>query len=423
MRITGRGIIEKGRKPGTFYVTHYLGEKDEKGRYKRAPRRLVKGTKSDAIRECAKYRDELEADLLSCGEKLTVSQYARKFHDERTLDSPLAYDREELEVRHIESLFGDTPLGNITAAMIRSAYARARKEREQTGRGWSEDTLYKTHVKLRQILKQAYQDELIKSNPADLVEFKRPAPAERKSLSLEEAQRLNDLIRSELTEQEDPRLVGLALILGTGIRRGEALGLHWRNVDIENSSVRIAEQYASDRKLRAPKSSESIRKLKIDANLLETLASWKNAQAQLLGITSEEQDDLPVISDTNGGLLDPDNYSRWFKSFCVKHNFGMWVDDKGNEIVERCNARGFPVDANGVPYSRSNKRPKRHYKGLKLHELRHTQATLLIANNADWKTVQHRLGHAQASTTMNIYAHMVEANDEAAANLIGSLLN
>ena len=182
--------------------------------------------------------------------------------------------------------------------------------------------------------------------------------------------------------------------------------------------MRIAEQYASDRKLRAPKSSESIRKLKIDANLLETLASWKNAQAQLLGITSEEQDDLPVISDTNGGLLDPDNYSRWFKSFCVKHNFGMWVDDKGNEIVERCNTRGFPVDANGVPYSRSNKRPKRHYKGLKLHELRHTQATQLIASGVDLKTVQHRLGHASATLTMNQYAHALEESDRNASNVI-----
>ncbi len=60
---------------------------------------------------------------------------------------------------------------------------------------------------------------------------------------------------------------------------------------------------------------------------------------------------------------------------------------------------------------------------LELHELRHTQATQLLANGVDIKTVQTRMGHANASVTLNWYAHAVEDNDEKAADLVGSLLN
>lgn len=62
------------------------------------------------------------------------------------------------------------------------------------------------------------------------------------------------------------------------------------------------------------------------------------------------------------------------------------------------------------------------YERLKFHELRHTQATLLISNGADIKTVQNRLGHSTAALTMDIYAHAIEQNDREAADEIGELL-
>ena len=58
-----------------------------------------------------------------------------------------------------------------------------------------------------------------------------------------------------------------------------------------------------------------------------------------------------------------------------------------------------------------------------MHELRHTQATQLLGNNVDVKTVAARLGHKKASTTLNIYSHAIPENDENAADLIGSIIN
>lgn len=74
-------------------------------------------------------------------------------------------------------------------------------------------------------------------------------------------------------------------------------------------------------------------------------------------------------------------------------------------------------DRNGIKrYRRSG------YKGYNLHELRHTQATVLIGSGADIKTVQNRLGHSSASLTMNIYAHAIEQNDRESADTIGRVL-
>jgi integrase len=66
---------------------------------------------------------------------------------------------------------------------------------------------------------------------------------------------------------------------------------------------------------------------------------------------------------------------------------------------------------------------KKHYQGLKFHELRHTHASLLIGNGVDVKTVQERMGHARASTTLDFYAHGDEERDRQAANLFSNILN
>ena len=74
----------------------------------------------------------------------------------------------------------------------------------------------------------------------------------------------------------------------------------------------------------------------------------------------------------------------------------------------RCKSKGW------------HRKVKSSYEGLCFHDLRHTQATLLIGSGCDIKTVQHRLGHANVGTTLNTYSHMIDAND-AAANIIAAL--
>ena len=86
---------------------------------------------------------------------------------------------------------------------------------------------------------------------------------------------------------------------------------------------------------------------------------------------------------------------------------------------------GFPVDDDGRPYSRSNrrKRVRRHYVGLRFHELRHTNISLMIVNGVDFRTAIERAGHSKVSTTMDIYSHAFPENDRAVPDLIGKIMS
>ena len=91
----------------------------------------------------------------------------------------------------------------------------------------------------------------------------------------------------------------------------------------------------------------------------------------------------PVFTNGVGDYIDPSGFSRWWRKFKTDNSF----------------------------------------PDLRFHELRHTQATVLLANSVDVKTVQTRLGHANASITLNLYAHAVPQNDRAAADLVGNLFS
>ncbi len=115
----------------------------------------------------------------------------------------------------------------------------------------------------------------------------------------------------------------------------------------------------------------------------ESAAGPPRQQARYLNkIGLIQNANTPVFCNSVGTWLDPTRLSNWWKHFRHENNF----------------------------------------PGLKLHELRHTQATLLLANGVDVKTVQNRLGHANASITLDWYAHPIPEKDEQAATILGSLM-
>ena len=433
INIRGMGSIEKLDRY-RWRVRVSLGKDPVTGKYLRSPSITVHGTKTDAINALQEYRWQL-----SCGEAParkgiipTVGEYAQQFHDQRegTLGSPLTYKREGQTICRIKQYFGDYDLVDLTPAVLRATYAQLRK------RGATPSGLHKLHQKLSQVMKQAVNDELIVRNPCDAISMPRPKPKERKSLEADEAARLYEVLTDgEPTAQKTAVLLAFC----TGMRRGEVLGLMWKNVDLENNRLYVACQYAADGDLRDPKSENSKRWLSFGDDLKEYLLAWKEIQkgiyAELEAIYGSSRKrgrkskadleamkkrrvrghdikmikqgpDSPVISNEVGGFMDPNIFSRWFRGFCVENAFGHY-----GYVEEFKDSAG-----------RKRERKKK-YMGLNFHELRHTQATLLIGNGTDIKTVQHRLGHSTASLTMNIYAHAIAQNDRGAAEAISGILH
>jgi integrase len=217
------------------------------------------------------------------------------------------------------------------------------------------------------------------------------------------------------------------LILATGMRRTEALGLTWGCVDLGNAYVDVRQTLDKNGKVKMKtKTSKSIRRIPIDPDTVKRLKTWKAEQAEdFLSWGESLSAKSPIASSQVCGFIGLDNMGRWWRSFCAASGFGVYVDDDGNELPQQqCNGNNFPIDKNGKPHSRTNPKPElnKHYERLHLHGLRHTYASMLVASGVDFKTVQYLMGHASASTTLNLYAHVQEGQNRAASDLIGTLI-
>ena len=400
VKITGKGEIEEVVRGKVYKIRHHLGYDEKLKKYVRSPKRTIYGTKADARRALEDYRRELEMGY-SNPDKLTVGSYARIWQNrrEKLADlSPLTLKADKLQVDRIEEHFGKTYLNELTTADINRVYLKLAEDGKA-----SPSTIHHLNGVLSQVFDSAVEEMLVPTNPCAAVHAPRPKPKERKALSLEQAMALaQDLQVSEKTGNT----VAVWLALATGIRRGEALGLTWGNVDFEHKRIYIGQQYAADRKLRPPKSENANRWIGIDDGTVAFLKDWKAKQERKMEIQGIRQaDETPVCTNEIFKFTDPNTFSRWRRQYFVDHGLG--------EFTEKTSY----TDSQG------RKRVKRGgYVGFNFHELRHTQATLLIGSGADIKTVQQRLGHSSASLTMDIYAHFIAQNDRKAADTIGDML-
>lgn len=401
IKILGEGSIEEIERGRKYRIRLRIPPTEPGGKRRWSPRRTVYGNKAQARIEMELYRAELEDRINNERSHLTLAQYAREFHTQRTELgnlSPLTIARDELLISKIAQFFGDTEICDVTPKLINSVYSKMRKK------GVSSSEMFKFHQKLKQILKKAVKEDVILRNPCDRIDgIKNPEPKPRKSLSLEQACKLASDLKAS---QRNGKIVAVWLALATGIRRGEALGLLWKDVDLEKGKIHIEAQLDSKGRRRPPKSKKSVRTISIDEGTVQFLSKWKQMVSTLFYRHSDVPDQSPVCTSEHGDFIETAAFDRWRRQYFADHGLGgfktveEWYDKKG---IKRYRRSGF--------------------EGYNFHELRHTQATLLIGSEADIKTVQTLLGHSTASLTMNIYAHAIEQNDREAAETIGNLLD
>lgn len=238
-------------------------------------------------------------------------------------------------------------------------------------------TVNSYHRTLTAVLAKAVKWGYIQSNPAALAE--RPSMGRREAACLDEtgALRLLELLRSEPIRWR--ALITFDLL--SGLRRGELLGLRWCDVDMAENMivVRQTSNYLPGKGVytSTPKTDTSGRVLRLSASamaVLQEYKQWQDAQRCALGADWEDQDGR-IFTNNHGAPIFPDTVTRWFAKF---------------------------VQRSGLPK-------------ISVHSLRHTYATLMIDNGVPIVTVAHQLGHAQASTTANIYAHAIASAQAKAA--------
>lgn len=239
-------------------------------------------------------------------------------------------------------------------------------------------TIHTYHRTLSAVLYRAVKWGYIKSNPAACMDL--PSLKNRKAKYLDEpdARRLLELLQAEPVKWR--AIITFDLL--SGLRRGEILGLRWDDVDLDAQTITIAQtsNYIPTKGVYTdtPKTATSNRPLKLSRSaflLLLEYKRWQDAQRKKLGDAWEDKDGRVFTSDT-GRPMFPDSVSQWFTKF---------------------------VRRTGLPQ-------------VTVHSLRHTYASLMIADGTPLVVVSHKLGHAQTSTTANIYAHVIASAEERATH-------
>lgn len=238
-------------------------------------------------------------------------------------------------------------------------------------------TIHAYHRTLSAILSKAVRWGYIQANPADNAE--KPPLGNREAAYLEEAdaRRLLELLQKEPIRW---RAV-LTFDLLSGLRRGEVLGLRWCDVNFNDSTITIRQtsNYIPEKGvyIGTPKTDKSMRPLRLSSaamTLLKEYKQWQDAQKEKLWDAWEDKDGRVFTTD-NGAPIFPDGVTQWFTKF---------------------------VKRSGLPK-------------ITVHSLRHTYATLMIADGTPLVVVSRQMGHAQASTTANIYAHAIASAQAKAA--------
>ena len=238
-------------------------------------------------------------------------------------------------------------------------------------------TIQYYHRVISSILATAVQWQVILFNPCDRV---KPPKSERK-----EAKYLDDKQAAELLTALDSEPILyktlFSVIMLTGMRRGEACGLNWGDIDLDRAIIDINKSslYTPDNGLfeDETKNETSRRVIKIPTLAVDMLKQYRAHQAALkLKLGDKWRASDKVFTSESGLPIHPDTVTSHFREFIKKTDLPQ----------------------------------------ITVHSLRHTNATLMIANGTDLKTVSKRLGHASVSTTGNIYTHAIKSADELAAD-------
>ena len=361
--------------------------------------KTVHGTKKEAEIELAKFVADVQNGMVIEGKALKFSEFTeiwKRDYGSKEL-APSTYKRycRMLETRLLP-YFGHFYVNKIKPTDIMQFYDLLSKDTQlvrkkdndgnKTLKPLSGKTILEHHRLLRAMLHKAVYWQVIVSNPAERVQPPKAKKPKRKYYDDDQCKILLENLE-QLDEEQIKYKTAIILTVFTGVRLGELMGLEWNDIDFRNGIVSInrSSQYLADTGVftKVPKTESSIREVAIPdfvISLLEEYKLWYEEQKSLYGELWINSNRLFVQAD--GKPMHPSTISKWFVKFI-------------GQI-------GLPV--------------------INFHGLRHTNATLLIAQNIDVAVVAARLGHTQITTTFNFYVHPIIAHNKKAGFALENLL-
>ncbi len=367
----GRGMDGKQLKPwtATFEVQDTWTEKSARKKAEAFAATFEKeckqGITTDARLKFSEYCD-----------------YVLSIKEERGVKHSTICRYKELTSR-VYPAIGHLKLKDLRADHLNSFYSALSKDgQNRRGGKLSPKTILEHHRLIHTVLDQAEREGLVPFNVADRATLPKVQKKEVNYFQPEEVAAIRDALESEPIKW---RMI-THLFLITGARRGEIMGLKWAAVDFLNNRIHIENSilYAADRGIYedTPKTETSVRWITLPTEtiqLLKRYRAWQMEESLRLGAYYKDQGF--VFTQDNGQPMHPDSVTDWLGKFSKRHN---------------------------LPH-------------INPHAFRHTMASMLYFSGVDSVSISKRLGHAQVSTTANIYAHVIEEADQKNADILASV--
>lgn len=341
-------------------------------------RSLYGKTRADVSRKLREALRDAEGNIPIAPQRMTVDQYLSQWLVSSVKPSvrPSTYQSYEMHVRvHLSPQLGRVRLSQLTPQHVQDMMNRLLES------GRSPMTVLHIRATLRKALGQAVKWGMIQRNVAGLVDPPKVTRYRVEALTSEHAGQILAAIRGH-------RLEALFTVaLAAGLRQGEALGLSWKDVNLQAGQLQVRnalQRINGKLQLVEPKSARSQRTIPVPGSAVESLRRHRALQhRERLAAGSNWTDSGLVFTTALGTPLDGPNVTR---------------------MLQRALA------AAGLP---------RH----RFHDLRHDCATLLLAQGVPMRVVMETLGHSQISLTANTYAHVVPTLQREAADKMNSVLN
>jgi integrase len=341
-------------------------------------RKYVSGKKrTDVVQKLKALRRKFDDGLLLKDEDVKVAElFERWFNDVmRHQIAPSTFSNYQTIVRmHILPSHGNKRLTELTVSDVDKLLS------QKADSGLSASTVRRIRAVLAQCLDQAIRWELVRRNVASLSRSPKMVRHEGRTLSPDQARHLLETLKGHHNEAL------YALMLSTGLRRGEALGLLWTDFDRDTGILRISRQLKREGTSLVTtdtKTSLSRRAVNLPEEMLRALLDHERRQrAAKENLGSSWVSSGYIFTSSIGTPIDPRNLYREFQTVCRSAGLGDWHP----------------------------------------HELRHSAASLMLAQGVKIQVVSQVLGHSSIRMTADVYGHILDPDRREAADAMGSLL-
>lgn len=362
----------------------YLGTDEATGKQMRTTRRGFK-TKKEAELALARIKLQVasgefrkeRAETFKEVYELWLLQY------ENTVEQSTFVKTVSLFDNHILPSIGEYKIEKITVDICQKAVNDWAKKLKN---------ISKVKAYASRVFNFAVKRDFVQKNPFDLVELPRkrnkPLPDETDEKNFYTREQLIEFLSCLEKETNVKAYVLFRLLAFSGMRKGEALALTWRDINFNTKEIRINKALSRGKNsklyIKSTKTNEA-RTIKMDEKTMGVLRMWKKKQKEdyfKLGFNTSKPSQL-VFSNEKNEFIQPSKTREWM----------LYVQEKYN------------------------------LKKVTTHGLRHTHCSLLFEAGATLKEVQDRLGHSDIKTTMNIYTHVTKKAQEQAIQKFSSYVN